>query len=243
MDWCQVCATRHEPGAGCPGELLATGKERYGRRITVLNEMREEVYGVLLAECGDSWRARILTYPNMLWSAPGVRGTIKFVGATPQDAESQAIAFIREHCRSRGLKILPRTAEVESAAIEREYAVAQNPKGARDERHLRTLNVRFGHPRPTVEARTSDLSTGGLFVTTDRPFSQGREVRLILEIQGYSIPLSGSVAWVRSKADQGRVPGMGVQLVKPPPIYVRIVRKLEADTALADADAGDAGDE
>ena len=54
MDWCQVCSTRHEQGVGCPGELLATGKERYGRKITVLNEMREEVYGVLLAECGVS---------------------------------------------------------------------------------------------------------------------------------------------------------------------------------------------
>ena len=74
---------------------------------------RTEVYGILVAEAGEHWRARILTYPNMLWSIPGGRGTIKFVGASAQDAERQAIEFIREHCRKRGFKLL----EEEEAAV------------------------------------------------------------------------------------------------------------------------------
>jgi len=241
MDWCQVCGTRHPPGIDCPGELLATGKERYGARITVLTEMREEVYGVLIAESDDRWRARILTYPNMLWSAPGVRETIKFVGSTPQEAESQALEFIREHCRLRGLKILPMIRDAESGVIEREYAEVQTPRGAREERHLRVLSVRFGHPRPNIEAKTTDFSNGGLFIATDRPFSQGREVRLVLEIEGYTIPLRGSVAWVRGKADQGRSPGMGVQLVEPPPMYLRIVGQLEEQAAADERDTGKKG--
>lgn len=65
------------------------------------HDNRLEYYGVLIAESGAYWRARIFTYPNMLWSVPGARGTIKFAGASSKEAEALAIEFLREHCEQR----------------------------------------------------------------------------------------------------------------------------------------------
>ena len=100
--WCTVCCTRHTPGAECPGTLLATGPERHAHKFSVAQkDGRLEYYGVLIAEAGDYWRARVFTYPNMLRSVPGGRGTIKFAGATAKEAETRAIEFLHEHCEAR----------------------------------------------------------------------------------------------------------------------------------------------
>ncbi|TDI48453.1 MAG: hypothetical protein E2P01_05350, partial [Acidobacteria bacterium] len=72
--WCTVCCTRHRPGRDCPGNLLATGFERHARKFVVAHDNRLEYYGVLIVESGEYWRARIFTYPSMLWSVPGARG-------------------------------------------------------------------------------------------------------------------------------------------------------------------------
>ena len=50
IPWCLVCQTRHESARDCPGELLASGPERYGWRVLVRTPTRAEVYGVLIAE-------------------------------------------------------------------------------------------------------------------------------------------------------------------------------------------------
>ena len=78
--WCPICQTQHATRKDCPGEVLASGPERHGWRVLVRTPTRAEVYGVLIAESEDRWRARVVTYPNMLWSVPGGRGTLKFVG-------------------------------------------------------------------------------------------------------------------------------------------------------------------
>jgi len=226
-EWCLRCCTRHGPGADCPGELLATGAERHGRRVTVAAGARNEDYGVLIADCQGIWRARIVTYPNMLWSVPGGRGTMKFVGATPQTAERAALDFIQQHCRSRGYKIVAEAEAVESGAIDHEYAARRQGRGAREERHLRRLPVRFGAERPDQTATTADLSRAGLFVITDRPLSTNRAVKLRLELGGFAVPLEGRVAWVRLKAEGADRPvGMGLELDNPPPMYVRWVLRL-----------------
>ena len=85
--WCTVCCTRHAPGGDCPGSLLATGPERHARKITAIaKDNRVEYHGILIAEAGDHWRARIFTYPDVLWRVPGGAGTVKFAGTTARDA-------------------------------------------------------------------------------------------------------------------------------------------------------------
>lgn len=230
MDWCNVCSTRHgSDRRECPGELLATGPERHGRKITVAAHGRNEVYGTLIAEAGEHWRARVLTYPNMLWSVPGRRATLKFVGSSAQDVEAKAIAYIRKLCEERGYKIVDNAEAPDSTAVEREDAPVRSPQTARDERHLRAYDVHFGSERPTESATTADLARGGLFVVTDRPLPTGSSIRLRLELDRYTIPLSGEVAWTRTKGQPDRPAGMGVRLINPSVIYVDLLRSIEKD--------------
>jgi len=227
--FCPVCQTQHGSKRRCPGELLATGPERHGWRVRVRTSSRDEVYGVLVAEAGEFWRARILTYPGMLWSVPGGRGTIKFAGDTAAEAESQAIEFIREHCRVRGYAVDEGAPEVESVPVASERRRSGRPRATGDPRHLRSLVVRFGVSKPDRVGMTADLSAGGLFVITDRPPDEGQPVKLLLELEGFTVPLAGKVAWMRRRAVQGRPAGMGIQLKNPPNLYGRYVRTLDEE--------------
>ena len=103
--WCNVCCTRHDDGRSCPGDLLATDVERHGWRVSVFTEGRTEEYGVLVAPARGIWRARILTYPNMLWSVPGGRGTMKFAGDSAAEAERRARDYIVKLCALRNYKL------------------------------------------------------------------------------------------------------------------------------------------
>lgn len=227
IPWCPVCQTRHASRMDCPGELLATGPERHAWRVQVRTATRTEVYGVLVAESRELWRARILTYPNMLWSVPGGRGTLKFVGETALEAERQAVEFIREHCRLRGYDLADKSPTVESRPLEPEQAATPQPQGSSDSRQLRSLVIRYGPEKPERLGMTADLSKSGLFIITDDPLAVGQDLKLLLELERYSVPLAGKVAWRRAKAEQGRPAGMGVQLRTPPNIYARYVGKLE----------------
>lgn len=229
MEWCPVCNTRHENPRNCPGELLASGPERHGWRTKVLAQHRTETYGILLAESGKLWRARILTYPNMLWSVPHGRGTVKFIGKSAREAESQAIEFIKEHCRKRGFKLLEEDAEVESAPVAAEASGEQQPQGCEEVRHLRSFVIRYGENKADQPGMTTDLSKGGIFIATDNLLAQGRTIKMLLSLEGYTVPLLGKVAWVRSKAQPGRPVGMGVQLQSPPNLYMRYIRSLRAE--------------
>jgi Tfp pilus assembly protein PilZ len=187
---------------------------------------RTETYGILLAESGKYWRARILTYPNMLWSVPHGRGTVKFIGKSAQEAESQAIEFIREHCRKKGFKLLEEDAEVESAPVETEASSDQQPKGGEEVRHLRSFVIRYGESKADQSGMTADLSKGGLFIVTSKLMSKGHTIKMLLSLEGYTVPLQGKVMWVRSTAEPGRPVGMGVQLQSPPNLYIRYIRAL-----------------
>jgi Tfp pilus assembly protein PilZ len=236
MNWCSICHTRHRGPSSCPGELLATGPERHGWRIKILARHRAEIYGILIAEAGDYWRARILTYPNMLWSIPGGRGTIKFAGESAQDAEQQAIEFIREHCRKRGFQLLEQDEiEVESQPFPGEASASSEPQGAREERHLRSCVIRFGMEKAETAAMTSDLSVSGLFIATDKPLARDSSLKMLLSLESYTIPLVGKVTWVRMNAEPGRPVGMGIQLLSPPNLYVRFIRTISGE---AEEEAG-----
>ena len=234
--WCTVCCTRHTPGRDCPGNLLATGPECHGRKFSVAQDNRLEYYGVLIAEAGDYWRARIFTYPNMLWSVPGARGTIKFAGATATEAEAQAVEFLREHCEQRRYSMQDAADDPQAGQVEEENADQAAAKGRRQERHPCKVPVRFGEEKATQVATTANLSKGGIYLATDKPIAKGKRVRMLLDVQAYTIPLVGTVAWVRLKEEPGKPKGMGVQLQQPPALFQRYVEEVQEKMAQLESD-------
>ena len=222
--WCQVCCTRHELGPQCPGELVATDTERFGWRISVRTGVGREDYGVLIARTEWQWRARILTFPNMLWSVPGGRGTVKFVGSSAKEVEDLAREFILEHCRHRGYKKAAEGEAVMAVPLPSEGSAAAGHTDST--RYLQAIEVRFGEDRATERASTADLSEDGMFVVTNRPLPKGRRLKLVLELEHATLPLTGTVAWVRMTPADGRQAGMGVQLISPPALYRYFVKGL-----------------
>ena len=225
--WCTVCCTRHTPGGECPGTLLATGPERHAHKFSVAQkDGRLEYYGVLIAEAGDYWRARVFTYPNMLWSVPGGRGTIKFAGATAQEAETRAIEFLHEHCEAR-------RSTLQEAALESStgQGQAKNDQLFKEERQPCKVPIRFGTERATQAGTTANLSVGGIYLATDKPIEKGKRVRMLLDVQAYTIPLVGTVAWVRVNEEPGKPKGMGVRLHEPPALYQRYVATVQGKMA------------
>ena len=223
--WCQVCCTRHELGPRCPGELLATDSERFGWRISVRTGVGREDYGVLIAPADRQWRARILTFPNMLWSVPGGRGTVKFAGNSAKEVEDLAREFILEHCRQRGYKRATEGEAVKTVPLPSEVGsvAAGHTDGTR---YLHAIEVRFGEDKATERASTADLSESGMFVVTNRPLPMGRRLKLVLELEHATLPLTGTVAWVRMTPADGRQAGMGVQLISPQALYRYFVKGL-----------------
>jgi hypothetical protein len=224
--WCLHCCTMHREGARCPGELLATGVERHGWRIGVVSTNRTSVCGVLLAPAGQRWRARIITYPNVLWVVPG-GGTMKFVARTPEEAERLAVRYIKEHCRIRGWITKTEIPLVDSGCIdsEQDAAALASEEVQSAQRKLHRTPIRYGIERPTTRSRTGDLSEGGLFVLTSEPLPVNTDLRLYISLNGFGLPLRGTVQWNRAEPDEGRPPGMGIRLHHPHPRYVAYVRQ------------------
>jgi hypothetical protein len=233
--WCAVCCTRHTTREPCPGELLATGPESHGWRVLVSTRTVQEVYGVVVAPCGDRWRARILTYPNILWVSSG-GGSIKFVGKTAADAEAQGIAFVQAHCEARGYRIKQKLPAVRCGSIDPEQAPgsAASAEVRAIERRLRPHVVRYGIGRTKEEAETDNVSEGGMFIRTDRPAAVGTSFQIELQIGGAWLPLQGVVRWIREAGEIGRPAGMGIQVLQPPPRFIHLVRQHRtAETAVA----------
>ena len=152
---------------------------------------------------------------------------MKFVADTPQEAEHQAVEYIKLHCRLRSLKMQEKPPKVESGLVdlEQDTATADSAEVEASQRELRAIPVRFGTSRPSETAATEDVSEGGLFVVTASPLPDGTELVLRFEIDGFGIPLRGVVRWSRSKADGGRSVGMGIELIRPHSRYLQYVRE------------------
>lgn len=223
MSWCTICGTEHLLGLRCPGVLVASGPEAASWRVTVETPRGMQGYAVLVAPIGERWRARILTYPNVMWTVPGGGISIKFVGRTADEAQRKAIAFIRLHCGDRSY-LLHDDLEPVSEAVFKERAARSLE--ILEPRYERNLLVRFGYSRPTMAATTVNISESGMFVTTPRPLAEGVLAGLLLELEYCKVPLRGSVIWKRTRPQLGRVPGMGLSLIRPPPLYVRYVQAL-----------------
>jgi hypothetical protein len=227
LQWCRVCGCRHSSSSFCHGELEPTGVEFPGWKVNVETPRGILAIGVLLAEAGDRWRARILTHPNVLWTVPGGGGTMKFLGASSEQVEQQAIAYIREHCANRGYTMRDQVADLEPQAFR--SAELDHAFQSRAPRFSRILPVRYGVGKPVLFGRTGDLSSTGMFVHTRMPMAEGVTAGLLLQLEHCRLPLRGNVIWTRKQAGPSRPVGMGVQLIRPPSTYRDYVQALAVE--------------
>ncbi len=101
----------------------------------------------------------------------------------------------------------------------------------------KTLAVVYQHGSSFVKAYAKDISTGGLFISTENPLNQGDKFFLKLQLPGLSDPmnLKCEVAWAGKQGvetDAGSI-GMGVkflemtkeikEILKP---YIKTIEKL-----------------
>ena len=224
LAWCATCGSDHADPSDCPGDLRATGPERHGWRVAVETPHGIEAYGVLVAPSQDAWRARVVTYPNVLWTIPGGTRTLKFVGSTPQEAEARAVAFVDGHIKARGYL---RRHALDSPTVGRIRAEARALAAAAPAlRKLRAIPVRFGAGPMLIAAMTGNLSESGMFVTTLAPLETGEALRVLVDLDVGPVGLKGEVVWHRDRIVLGRPAGMGVQLLAPPETYREFVREL-----------------
>ncbi len=79
-----------------------------------------------------------------------------------------------------------------------------------------------------------NLSPGGIYIATDKPIRKGRRLRMLLDVQAYTIPLVGTVTWVRLNEEPGKPEGMGIQLHHPPALFQRYVVEVQEEMAQLD---------
>jgi hypothetical protein len=185
-----------------------------------------QAFGVLVAPADDLWRARILTYPNALWTTPGGGASIKFAGASPEEAERRAIAFIDAHCTAQGY-----TRRDQLDPLDERHAFGNGPRGRPSRTQTSTrkpcnVPVRFGSELAVRDGTTVNVSREGLFVATPAPMDAGESIRIHIDVEGYTLPLRGIVIWNRRQVERGRPLGMGIRLVDPGVGYPRFVERL-----------------
>jgi hypothetical protein len=225
---CEVCGGSHLRPVECPGDLRPTGPERPSWRVEVDTPKGIEAFGVLVAPSYDHWRARILTYPNVLWLGSDGRTTLKFGGRTAREAEAGAIAFIESHCRSRGYQVRTALAPVTAtgSSLAAFLAAERNRPTAVAPRKSIAIPLRYGPVRPVDPGMTVNLSETGLFVCTRRLLEPGSAVALDLFLRDARPKLRGVVVWSRPIPKPGLPNGMGVRLLAPPPAYTSYVGAL-----------------
>jgi hypothetical protein len=225
--WCEACGSFHAAHDACAIDLAPTGPETPGWRVNVTTGRGIEAYGVLVAPCGDVWRARILTFPNVLWKAPGHSTTIKFVGHSAREVLDRAIAFVRAHCDERGYTVRGENMLGSNGVTGLPASRTGIALPAPAARKLRFLPVRFGVVRPSESAGTGNVSETGMFIITRAPIDPGHALTLLLRAGDTPFDLKGCVIWTaRERREADRPPGMGIRLIEPPRDYVSYVRAL-----------------
>jgi Tfp pilus assembly protein PilZ len=227
-EWCPICCTPFENRHVCAGSLLATGHERHAWRVHVETPYGLQAFGVLIAPSDDLWRARILTYPNALWTTPGGGSSVKFAGRSPEEAERSAVRFVREHIADNGYRTRDQLNPLEARRVFGRGPRSRPNRQQASTRKSCVLAVRFGSERPVFAGATVNLSREGLFVSTPKPLEAGASVRLHLDVGSRALPLRGIVIWNRRNPAPGRPLGMGIRLVDPAPGYPRYVDQLAA---------------
>ena len=221
---CKACGSIHPGEKRCPGEIQPTGPESAGWRVNVGTGNGIEAFAVLVTPCGGFWRARILTFPNVLWKVPGRAETLKFIASSPRQVLDQAIAFVRGHCSARGFTLRGESMLVSLTALGPGGSLVMAEPAPRK---LRFLPVQFGIVRPSESGGTGNMSETGLFVITRAPIDAGHELRLMLHAEDAALDLTGCVIWTAKELrESDRPPGMGIRLVEPPAPYLTYVRRL-----------------
>ena len=83
-----------------------------------------------------------------------------------------------------------------------------------DVRAVKSLSLTFRDSQAFVRAYTGNISTGGLFVRTERPLAEGEQFLLRLQLPNEAEPLkiNCEVVWARKPGEYGNKPaGMGVR--------------------------------
>jgi uncharacterized protein (TIGR02266 family) len=95
-----------------------------------------------------------------------------------------------------------------------------------DSRIPASLRVSFAAGWRTGSAFTRDVSPGGLFLKTARPFAPGTRLSLSIALPSGAVRAEGEVRrLVEKSAGSGLIPGIGVRFLDPPP---ETSRALEA---------------
>jgi len=210
--------------AACPREKEATGPEVAAWRVGAHTPQGVQGIGVMVAPCGRRWRARIVSFPNVIWMVPGGGESVKFLAARQDDALRNAIDFVRHHCVRRGYTMRD---ELECVGTDStSVSLAAGNGSVASPRVERRLPVHFGVNRPTMTATTANLSASGLFISTDTPTGDGAFLGLSLELEYCKVPLRAEVAWHRRKTSPGTISGMGLLLIQPPGVYVKYIEHL-----------------
>jgi hypothetical protein len=211
VEFCSVCCSQHGTLRPCPGLVETTSEERPGRRFVAERDTGTEHYEVLVAEAGELWQARIRTVPDRFWGVPDGNRTAKFYEASEAEAERKAVLHIFKRCKAQEIQVRELTGS-------QRLAVDDSSAG----------NRRFGTERPQWPAQVYNISKEGLFLATARPEEVGERVRILMQIDQFTVPLVGRVAWVREIREGDLSPGMGVELDEPPFVYRARVAQLTA---------------
>jgi hypothetical protein len=162
-----------------------------------------------------------VTFPNVLWVAPGLTVSMKFFGRTGQDAMQRAIEFVRRHSIERGHKMRgDRLVEPPPGTVGRGLSQPAPRK-------VRFIPLRFGVVRPSEAGGTGNLSESGLYIITPTPLAPGASLTMAIHLEPRrTVALDGRVVWTTREPKLGIPPGMGIRLATPPPGYVDYVRRL-----------------
>lgn len=185
-----------------------------------------EDVGVLIARTRGRWRARIVTYPNVLWTAPGGRTTLKFVSDTAEEAERQAVAFIQGHCARRPSAARGMLVQVATAAERFEFPAKPSSSNLAGKRWRVALPVRYGELRASDLGATANVSAEGMFIAAASPSEAGSPLRILVEVRGCTMHLRGLVMWSRRRPEGRRPAGMGIRLLLTPAPWASFVESI-----------------
>lgn len=74
------------------------------------------------------------------------------------------------------------------------------------------LKVECAEPASTELGSAQEISEGGVFLATERPFSVGTPLHLRLTgDRGETVEVEGAVVWVRRPGSGGGAPGVGIE--------------------------------
>jgi uncharacterized protein (TIGR02266 family) len=92
------------------------------------------------------------------------------------------------------------------------------------------LEIEYRSAGAFLVAYSTNLSKGGLFIETGAPLPVGTALSLRLRLpEGTTMDVDGVVAWIRARpSDDGRPPGMGIELGTPDERYGTVVDQIVA---------------